>query len=248
MKLQIMSDLHIEFAPLDPPATDADIVILAGDVHIKRYGFEWAMETFPFKPVLYVLGNHEYYGEALPKHTNKLLELSQRSNVKVLENSRVEIDDVIFLGTTLWTDFNLFGYPQVAGFEANKRMTDYRKIKLSPTLRKLQAMDTASINYDAKEWLAKELISCAGKKVVVITHHAPSKRSVPEPYQADILSAAYASNFDDFVVQSGAKLWIHGHTHISRDYYLGQTRVICNPRGYPDEANLAFNPGLVIEV
>ncbi|MCU0545370.1 MAG: hypothetical protein MUE44_24895 [Oscillatoriaceae cyanobacterium Prado104] len=78
--------------------------------------------------------------------------------------------------------------------------------------------------------------------------HAPSKKSIMPPFDRDILSAAYASNLDDFVAKSGAQLWIHGHTHTQFDYTIDATRVICNPRGYPDEPNERFNPQLVVEI
>jgi Icc-related predicted phosphoesterase len=80
------------------------------------------------------------------------------------------------------------------------------------------------------------------------THHAPSQRSVPIEHQNDILSAAYASSLDALVENSGAALWIHGHLHQAQDYAIGQTRVICNPRGYPDESDTGFFDSLTIEI
>ena len=82
----------------------------------------------------------------------------------------------------------------------------------------------------------------------MITHHAPSKRSIPLEFQTDILSAAYASSLDAFVESSGARLWIHGHLHQAQDYFIGNTRVICNPRGYPDEIVTGFSNSLTLEI
>jgi len=249
MKLLIYSDLHIEFYPFEPPKLDVDVVILAGDIHVKKNGLQWAKEHFESTPVLYVLGNHEYYGEALPKHLLKLKELADGTNIHVLENEAITIGDVTFLCCTLWTDFNLFGDPRIAGFEATQTMSDYQKIRVSPTFRKLRSVDTAGIHHKSINWLQQEVEKYPDQKLVIVTHHAPSMLSVPEYYKEDILSAAYASHLDKFVANSAAKLWVHGHTHTQFDYKIGHTRVLCNPRGYyPFEPNQAFVQDLVVEV
>ena len=199
MKLYILSDVHVEFESFDPPEVDADIVILAGDIHIKNRGFLWAQEKFPDKPVIYVLGNHEYYGEALPKHLEKLKAQATGTNINILENESIKIDDIKFLCCTLWTDFKLFGDPRIAGHEATQMMTDYKKIRVSPTYRKLRSIDTAGIHHRSLNWLKDEVEKHQNEKLVIISHHAPSTLSVPEHYREDILSAAYASDLDDFV-------------------------------------------------
>jgi len=248
MLLHILSDLHLEFAPLDPSPVDCDVVVLAGDIHLGNKGFRWAMEKFPDKTVIYVLGNHEYYGKALPKLTETLKQQAHGTNVHILENDKFVTGDVVFLGCTLWTDFNLFGDPRISGYEATLKMTDYRKIRVSPQYRRLRSVDTAVIHSKSLKWLKSELAELGDKKVVGVTHHAPSARSLPEIYREDILNAAYASHLDEFVETSKIKLWIHGHVHTTQDYAIGGTRVICNPRGYPDEYNSLFDPGYVIEV
>ncbi len=248
MHLHILSDIHLEHAPFVPPHTSADVVILAGDTHPGSKGIFWAMETFPGTPVLYILGNHEYYGEAMPSHILKLKMLALGSNVRVLENDALTIGDVVFLGCTLWTDFELFGNPRVAGYYATESMTDYRKIRISPDYRWLRSVDTAGIHFSSRRWLTGQFDQHRGEKMVVVTHHAPSKKSLPEGYEDDILNAAYASDLNEFVENSGASLWVHGHLHKPKDYFLGSTHVICNPRGYPHEENNRFGPGCVVEV
>ena len=248
MKLYVLSDVHVEFAPFDPPAVDADIVILAGDLHVKHRGLIWAQEKFKHIPVVYILGNHEYYGGAHPKHLQKLKERATGSNVHILENDSLRLNGVTFLCCTLWTDFNLFGDPRLAGYEASEVMNDYRKIRVSPTYRKLRPIDTAAIHYNSIKWLAEEAEKNRNQKLVIVTHHAPSRRSVPAHFSEDIVSAAYASDLDEFVAATGADLWIHGHLHTQSDYMIGNTRVICNPRGYPNEPNEKFIPDLVIEI
>jgi Icc-related predicted phosphoesterase len=250
MKIHILSDLHIEFESFHPPETDADMVVLAGDIHIGKKGIDWAKATFPSQQVLYVLGNHEYYGRAYPKHINDLKELVAGTNIHVLENDRLVIDNIVFLGCTLWTDFGLFDAPKIAGYHATQTMTDYRKIRVNPQYRKLRSVDTAVIHSKSLRWLEAEVENCRRneEKIVVITHHAPSGRSLPEFYRDDILSAAYASHLDDFAAASQSQLWVHGHIHAQQDYLLGKTRIICNPRGYPDEPNESFIPNFVIEI
>ncbi|MFC1782261.1 metallophosphoesterase [Planctomycetota bacterium] len=248
MKVHVLNDLHVEFEPFDPPETDAEVVILGGDIHVGKKGLKWAQENFKGKPVIYVLGNHEYYGQAIPKHTDKLKELAEGTNVHILENDIFVINEVMFLGCTLWTNFKLWGNPQIAGDAARQKMTDYKKIRVSPQYRKIKPIDTVGIHYKSLNWLGENLIKTHDAKVVVITHHAPSPRSFSEKHQEDILGAAYVSHLDDFVEKSGAALWIHGHLHVQRDYMIGNTRVLCNSRGYPDEYNNEFIADYEVEI
>lgn len=248
MKIQVLSDLHIEFRPFDIPDTDADVVVLAGDIHLGIKGIIWAIKNIPNKPVIYVLGNHEYYGQTYPKLIKKLKEASAGTNVQVLENELTQIGGVNFSGCTLWTDFELFGDPRTAGYHASQRMTDFRRIRVMPNYSKMRSVDASVICKKSVRWLRDTLAQSGLEPLVIVTHHAPSKKSIPPHYQEDLLSAAYASHLDDLVVSCGSALWIHGHLHEQFDYKTGLTRIICNPRGYPDEPNYFFNPELVVEV
>jgi hypothetical protein len=248
MRLHILSDLHLEFAPYSPPKVNCDAVILAGDSHPGTQGVVWAKETFPTRDVIYILGNHEYYGQAMPRHTEKLRALASGTNVHILENDIFIRDDVVFLGCTLWTNFKLLGNPRIAGFIATESMNDYHKIRVSPGYRNLRALDTAGIFIGSLSWLSQQLEAHQGSRVVVITHHAPSPRSLPQGYEDDILSSASASILDDLVEFSQAILWIHGHLHIHQDYTIGSTRILCNPRGYENTNVTGFIPDLIIEV
>jgi predicted phosphohydrolase len=248
MKLHVMSDIHLEFTPYTPPQTGADVVILAGDTHPGTKGVRWAMDTFQDKPVLYLLGNHEYYGQAYPKHIAKLKELANGSNVVVLENDCFIYNEIVFLGCTLWTDFALFGNPRVAGYYAAQSGNDYRKIRINPSFSRLRSIDTAGIHFRSRIWLNEQFTKYHNSKIVVVTHHAPSKLSLPEADQDDILSAAKASNLDALIENTGSVLWIHGHLHLPSDYQIGSTRIISNPRGYPGEQQTDFTPDLIIVV
>lgn len=114
MKIQLLRDLHIEFGSYRYPDVESDVVVLAGDIHTKTQGIQWALENITDKPVIYVLGNHEYYGKTYPKLIDTAKELAKGSNVHVLENEVLTLGGVNFLGCTLWTDFELFGDPRIA--------------------------------------------------------------------------------------------------------------------------------------
>jgi calcineurin-like phosphoesterase family protein len=248
MRLHILSDLHLEFEPFTPPAVEADVVILAGDVGTGRNGLKWALKTFPDRPVIYVLGNHEFYGQKLQKLIKELQELADGTNIRLLENEQCSIGEVVFLGATLWTDFGLNGNPVVSEVVAQTGMNDYRRIRTLPRYSRLRPADTRRLHMQSRRWLEAQALSLKGQKVVVVTHHAPSRESIPPAFDGDPCNPAFASDLSRFIVESEARLWIHGHIHFSCDYPLGKTRVLANPRGYPTEPRTGFDPGLIVEV
>ncbi len=227
-------------------------MILAGDIHPGLKGIEWALQTIK-KPVIYVLGNHEYYRESYPKLLAKLREATRGTHVHILENDRLDLGDTIFLGCTLWTDFSLFGNPKVSGYQCSLMMNDYKKIRRSPgfggdSYAKLRSLDTAFIHAKSRHWLECQLAEPQRKKTVVVTHHAPSPRSLPLRKRHDMISAAYVSILDELIQRHEINLWVHGHIHYSSDYEISGTRVICNPKGYPMELNPKFSGDLIVEV
>lgn len=250
MKAVIYSDLHCEFSEFTPPRIDIDLAILAGDIHVKTKGVDWAAKHFPRIPVLYVPGNHEYYRSVYPKNLAMMRErASLHPNICVLDQDHIEIGGIHFLGATLWTDFALFSDPYISGHYAECFMTDYKLIRSSPYYKKLRASDTLKIHSAQRAWLEAKLELLQGQQVVVITHHAPSKKSVSVEYSEDPLTPAYASHLDDLVLKFQPQYWIHGHMHSSSCYQIGNTTVICNPRGYlPDDQNPDFNATLIAEV
>lgn len=248
MKIQLLSDLHVEFEPSAYQQTDCDVVVLAGDIHTKTRGIEWAIKNIPDAPVLYVLGNHEYYGKTYPKLIDEAKKMAEGSNVRILENEVVTLGGVNFLGCTLWTDFELYDDPRIAGFHCQQTMNDYRKIKKLPSYSKIRSIDIARIHKASKAWLSKELEARKGAKNVVVTHHAPSLRSVSAEFQSDLTTAAYASKLESFIKKYSPSCWLHGHMHNSSDYLIGNCRVLCNPLGYPGEENPDFKPSAVFAI
>jgi 3',5'-cyclic AMP phosphodiesterase CpdA len=249
MRIHILSDLHLEFGSLTLPHVEADVTVLAGDVRPGRSALAWIRENLPVRPVIYILGNHEFYGGALPKLIEDFRRMSLGTNLRILENECLHIDGVRFLGCTLWTDFRLFGDPAAAGRRAAAIMNDYRLIRVSPEFRRLRGLDTARLHAGSMKWLREQLEQDRKTATVLVTHHAPSARSLDPGDAGDLISAAYASNLDEMVAATRARLWIHGHIHRPVDYCIGETRVLCNPRGYADlSVPAGFDPGLVVEV
>lgn len=132
MKLHVLSDLHLSVAAFDAPKTNADVVILAGDIARPKEAIAWA-SSFT-QPVLYVPGNHEFYGGSMASTVQELKHLCGRSDIRVLDNDAAVIGGVRFLGTTLWTDFRLFGEGEkrdLAIREALGFMRDFSVIRIS---------------------------------------------------------------------------------------------------------------------
>ena len=235
MKVHILNDLHIEFADFKPPETDADVVVLAGDIGVGVEGLCWAQKQFPDKPVIYVPGNHEFYGN----DTNLVDDLRAEApeNIHVLNNDQVIIDGVRFLGSILWTDFALMGEAGklLAIQEAQQCMTDFANIRHND--RCFTPQDAIRLHMVSRDWLSSMLARPFNGKTVVVTHHAPSTRSIPPRYAGSLLSASFASNLENLMTgNSFAALWVHGHVHDSFDYEVCGTRVVCNPRGYAPKA------------
>ena len=236
MKLLVLSDLHNEFDVFAPPHCDADVVVLAGDIDLGSKGIEWADSTFS-QPVIYVSGNHELYRGVWQEVPGALALAGQGSNrIHLLENSAVVINEVRFIGATLWTDFNLFGVEnRNAAIEVSLDiMADYRAIKFRSVegLRRLHPADTIEVHQASRIALANLLSQPFEGPTVVVTHHLPHWGSVHARWREAASSAGFASDLEDLILEFQPALWIHGHTHDSCDYHVGETHVICNPRGY----------------
>lgn len=245
MKIHLLSDLHLEFKDFDPPATDADVVVLAGDIHVKGRSVEWAQRKFN-KPVVMVLGNHDYWGGSLLHTRQKAKAQAQDSHVHLLHNEAVVIDGVRFLGATLWTDFALLGNQGMSMWEAETRMNDYRKIR-NETFGRLKPYQLQAQHAQSRQFLQKALETPFDGPTVVVTHHAPTGQAIPSYYEDHELSASYASSLE--FLMGRARYWCHGHIHESHHLDVQGTKVVCNPRGYdPIELNANFNPALVLEV
>lgn len=246
MKLHVLSDLHLSVAGLDVPRTGADLVVLAGDIARPSAAVEWALRLG--KPVLYVPGNHEFYGGSLAGTVDELRRLCAGSQVHVLDNEELVLGSVRFLGSTLWTDFMLFGEGDrraSAMREASRFMRDFERI------HSFTPADSAALFRRNAAWLARKLAEPHPGPTVVVTHHAPSPKSIHPRFAGSLLNACFVSDAEHLADGSRCQLWIHGHTHDSFDYRLNGTRVVCNPRGYAKGGvteNALFDTGFVVDV
>ena len=260
MRIQYQSDLHLEFCQnnisYSLPEVDADVIVLAGDIGMtKPKYFDWVLRQTHDIPTVMVLGNHESYGTSIQRALRKWKEATAGSHVHILDNSQpVIIDDVRFLGGTLWTDFSLLGAEtrELAMRTVSDRMNDYKKIRYEKNgaYRSFTPEYARQLHYLTRSFIERELATeHQHGPTVVVTHHAPCLGSVPLSAQNDLLATAYASDLSELIVEYQPQLWIHGHIHNNTDLRIGQTKVLSNPRGYQgSEINPQFDPNSVVIV
>lgn len=263
MRVHTMSDLHIDFADLTLPG--GDVLVIAGDLceakSIKKENYQPNMVLLEheradrrpdryyrfleeecskkYREVIYVMGNHEFYGSTYHKvfeHVRPQLP----DNIHLLEKQTCEIDGVLFMGATLWTDMN--NMDQLTMYHMKGMMNDYRQITMlneaKQVYHRLTPEYTVEQHIKTKQYFTKVLQenrqSSTPKPVVMVTHHAPSKLSTHPRYADDIImNGAYSSNLEEFILDNPEiKFAIHGHTHEPFRYKIGECEVICNPRGY----------------
>lgn len=239
MKIRYYSDLHLEFqrgdfplvwTPVTMPDDKDTVLILAGDIDKGKHAVAYAdCMGDRFKAVILVLGNHELWGENLDLFYDKGREMIENDNVHLLQNNKITIDDVEFLGTTLWTDINNSD-PFDTWNAPNVMRPDFRMIRTGANYTRLRPTVWLAENYRARKFL-KENVD-ANKKQVVITHHAPDMACAKGNKHAgnggDVYY--YNRNMQDIIADAG--YWIFGHTHHRYDEVLGETRVMSNPHGY----------------
>ena len=263
MKIQLMSDLHLEFEPtFRPKNAGSDVLVLSGDICVADYFtrseaspyHDRAMQFLDFfvhvtnewDHVVYVAGNHENYHGYIDTTVQTLKNMLQFRNLHLLDKTSVDLSDVRFVGATLWTDLNA-GNPITENY-LRGAMNDFRLVQWkNDGYRKFTPLDSFKLH---RETLREfDRLMTGHDKVVVVGHHAPSFKSVhPKYHNQDHMNGGYHSQLDNFILDHPQiKLWTHGHMHDCFDYEVGTTRVWCNPRGYNDE-NPYFNPEKVVEV
>jgi predicted phosphodiesterase len=250
VRLFVLSDLHLERQPFTPPPVQADVVVLAGDIAIGTSGVEWAREWADGRPVLYVVGNHELYGHSLPALIGELRAAAAGSSIHVLENDELVVEGVRFLGCTLWSDFEFDGTERRAEamLLSERVVNDYGQIAIGSDGRALAPADTRRLHLSSRAWLQQRLQMEHPGPTVVVTHHAPLIRSRPSSPVLRALAGAFASDVTELMGGDRVALWIFGHTHRVADLELRGTRVVSNPRGYPHQPVVGFDPALVVEL
>ena len=257
MRIQILSDLHLETEVYQPrPAAGAELLVLAGDLDSTWAAFD-LFRDWP-QPILFVAGNHEFDGRELEAAWPDLRRRCAALSITLLERESVVRTDahgrrIRFLGTTRWSDFDLFGAPRRA---KAMRAAGYF-MNLMAATRGGAPYNAAAVRADALEcraWLAAELGQLRGDwdSTVVVTHFAPSARSADPRYGLQNGTASFCNADDDLLPM--ADVWIHGHLHCPQDYEVehaggGRTRVVCNSRGHARKGEAeGHRPLLLIDV
>ncbi|MCA2431027.1 metallophosphoesterase [Rhizobium leguminosarum] len=268
MKAWIISDFHS--SPLDLfhrrqlAVPRADICICAGDIagNIESAIDFLHSEIAPHMPVVAVLGNHDFYGLSIDRALEYVRKWTAGTNVHILENEIFQRDDLRIVGATLWTDFEIdahdFGHlpkrarRDMAVRECMRYLLDFRVIYRSDTRVGGQSglitpEEMISRHQESRAYIERELSKPFDGTTMVLTHHAPTPRSLDPRFGGHISNAAFASNLSNVIHAGRPHFWVHGHVHRFADYVENETRVLCNPRGYRHEAGGGFRPGLVIE-
>jgi len=240
MKIRVLSDLHLEFYDDPYPAgifddIDCDVVVLAGDIHSGLQGIEWAADTFS-TPVIYVMGNHEYYGRDADVLLARARKRAAELGVHLLEKDEITIAGTRFLGCTLWSDFEGGGRSQLDNVHAAQSvLADFKAIVKDGALLTPSTM----IDWftEAKDWLGQKLESEI--PAVVVTHFAPSWQVVNPKFGVEDANTAYFNNNLEELMGNAVPVWIFGHHHWSMSKTIetpnGKTLVTANQLGYPRE-------------
>ena len=279
MNIQLLSDLHLESNPhfTARPVPGADLLVLAGDIGSYQTGSQLltlGMADFGLArfsplpvaqggaawptPVLFVPGNHEYDGLDFDEAHARLRTACERLGIVWLERQTVVLQDVRFIGCTLWTDFDALTTERA--FTGEVTLAEQLKLrgkalraanyylKKNHSLRGGTPLLADAIREEgltSQAWLRRALAEPFAGKTVVVTHFAPSLRSADPRYGLSPGTAGFCNALDDLLPL--AQLWLHGHLHCPNDYMRNGCRVVANPLGYARKGEqAAFKPGLLI--
>lgn len=253
MKVQIMSDLHIDYPGargIPPLARGAALIVVAGDT---CQGLVQAVEalrrSFPTAEVAVVGGNHEYYNYCLPDELHAGRIRAKELGVHLLENDVVVIGDLRVIGATMWTDYDLFGtslrLPAMRA--AADAMLDHKRIKWRrEPWQRFRPEEARALHMESRAFIDQQLATPHAGPSMVLTHHGATIDAVEPRYQRSLYSAAFASELLPLVDRYQPDWWVSGHTHWPMNYQRGRARMISNPCGYADE-NPYFDPLFTIE-
>ena len=253
MRIQLLSDLHLSVHPMEAAHSDADVVVLAGDLHRPEAAMAWARQFR--QPTLYVAGNHEFYGSDLVTTLAQMRQHARSSQVHVLERDEWHYQGVRFLGCTLWSDYRLFADDALRDEgvrQATELVRDFSRIRVAPHFEQRFTPAVSQLLFDmAAAWLDERFADDPDMPTVVITHYAPARGSIAARFAGSPLNLCFVSDLELQIRRWQPRLWLHGHVHDSFDYRIGATRVVTNPRGYAPGGQLenpAFDPLRIIEI
>ena len=252
MKIRLLSDLHTEFRlpyKSEPLANyrGEDVLVLAGDIASGSTNTMDVLKFFKaqgYKHVVYVPGNHEYYGTSIADFDAKMIaKCAAVEGIHFLNPGQVEIDGVLFIGAALWTHFadNFFAMKA-----AGRGINDFRIIK------DFKPSDAVKLYNHHIDYIKNAYENRGNRKVVVVTHFLPARECISPRFQnpADLINDYFANNLGNYIANMSDTTWMFGHTHDATDITLGDTRVVANPHGYYTALNdgIGFDPYKVIEV
>lgn len=261
MRLQLLSDLHLEvcsFAPV--AAAEADVVVFAGDLHEGTRGLEWAAQAFAGRTIVHIPGNHEYYDGEFSAVRHAMRQRALELGIVHLDDAVSVVQGVRFIGATLWADLLLYGPEGKAALLARglDRLVEYRCVRFDGGA--FTPDHSVALHAASRAFLERALDEPFDGRTVVVTHHGPHPNSIHPRFKGNVANPAFVSDLS--ALMGKAALWIHGHTHASFDYEVAGTRVLANPRGYAGRhpvsgrvhgtphapENLTFDPALTIEL
>ena len=262
MKIRVISDLHVDVNHNYPFSLDKDEIftIICGDTS----GFinktrKWVKDNV--SSGLFIIGNHYGYNDDMIPYQTMCARLKRSfplsGSVSFLQNSYKIVDDVVFVGATLWTDYMLDASNEdernISMMIARRSMNDFRfclYVGSDGIERQITPTDCVYEHNKSLDYLGKICDRFKSKRIVVVTHHAPSRQSISNKYRSSDVNGAYASDLSGFILDHpNIKLWCHGHVHEDKDYMIGNTRVVCNPRGYELwDAPHKFDKNLIVEI
>ena len=260
MKIALVSDVHLEFGDLDfDNDSGADVLILGGDICVatdmaqrdpyNTMGSEYRSNRFHdffqrcsdrFPHVIFIVGNHEHYHGDFAKTVPHFKDvLGYLPNLHILDKETFVLDDITFIGGTLWTDMNRRDNRTL--HDISRMMNDFRCVDNTNKTEdgrgwpgRFTTTDAANDHDAMVAFIDQTIAANPAGKYVVVGHHSPSRLSTHPKYQHQfIMNGGYSSELDDFIQdRPQIKLWTHGHTHEDFDYMIAGCRILCNPRGY----------------
>ena len=255
MKIQIMSDVHLEFKPENLPkiSPEAEVLVYAGDISSSEDDVKWYFEEvrkWTDAPIVYVLGNHEFYGKFLNQVSAYKDALKGIKDCHLLDKDSFIYNNVRFIGCTLWTDFDdrrceVYALHGMADYKHIRKVGQYFDIKLVNT------EDILREYYKCRDYLDSALQRHKGSKdehCVVVTHHGPSFYCVPEHWKGNRLNGAFYVELSNLILRENPALWVYGHSHFGKQLKIGSTDLVCNPYGYPNEISAGYVEELIKEV
>lgn len=260
MRIALASDLHFEFHKSEPDwlpaiADDCDVIVLAGDIGVGDGATEAVLrisEAHPTSQVVWIAGNHEFYRQNIDKQIDKYkLAFADHPRVHYLENEAITIDGYLFLGCTLWTGFGILGWDKAhdAMQSAKLEIADFSLIKKGADYKKFSPSDASNKFIDSCRWLKRELEKAEPENTVVVTHFPPCGKARNHHFSENSLTAYFQADCQTIIEHYQPAVWCYGHNHYSDQMKIGNTLVVSNQLGYPNEQyTQVYDPGRIIEL